>query len=132
MQETGLEKFSNLGVAVFEYDFATHGGAVSTIVLTNDYVPDDAIVLGGMIEVKAACTSDGSATVAFHLLSSEDVLAATAVASLTLAAQIDTVPVWTAATALKMTAATQLSCVIGTAALTAGRIFVSLIYVLTG
>ena len=131
MQETGLNKYSNLGVAVFEYDFATHGGAVSTITLTNDTIPNDALVLGGMVECKAAVTSDGSATVGFYLLAADDVLADTAVASLTLAANLDVVPVYSAATAIKTIAATQLKCIIKVAALTAGTIHVSLIYVVT-
>ena len=115
-----------LGWAVFEYDFALHGGAVSTITVGPKLLPAGAIVMDGIIHVKTAPTSEGSATVALHLLSSEDILAATAIASLTLNSLHDTVPVGTAATMLRCTAATQLSVVIATAALTAGVIAVGL------
>lgn len=115
-----------LGWAVFEYDFALHGGAVSTITVGPKLLPAGAIVMDGVIHVKTAPTSGGSATVALHLLSSEDILAATAIASLTLNSLHDTVPVGTAATMLRCTAATQLSVVIATAALTAGVIAVGL------
>ena len=120
-----------LGWAVFEYDFALHGGAVSTITVGPKLLPAGAIVMDGVIHVKTAVTSAGAATVALHLLTSEDILAATGKASLTLNALLDTVPVGTAATMLRCTAATQLSVVVGTAALTAGVIAVGLRWGLT-
>jgi len=111
----------------FLYDFAKHGGAVSTITVGPKLIPPETIIVQGMIRVVTACTSGGSATVALHLSSSEDIVAATAVASLTLDALLDPVPVGTAATSILCTSATQLSVVIATAALTAGKIGVHLL-----
>jgi hypothetical protein len=110
----------------FLFDFAKHGGAVATILVGPKLIPPETIITSGMIRVVTACTSGGSATVALHLSSSEDILGATAVASLTLDALLDSVPVGTAATSILCTAATQLSVVVAVAALTAGKIAVSL------
>ena len=124
MQEQGLG--SRVMEFDFVYDFAKHGGAISTITVGPKLIPAQTVITQGIIRVVTACTSDGSATVALHLLSSEDILAATAIASLSLDALVDTVPVGTAATSLICTAATQLSVVVATAALTAGKIAVHL------
>lgn len=128
MQTSGLEK-AKVNLASFEYDFAVHGGAIGDISLVNDSLPDDAIILDGIIDVKTALVGSG-ATVALKALSSEDILAATAITSLTLAALVATVPVGTAATALKMTASGGLTMTVATAALTAGRFVVHLQYVI--
>ena len=114
-------------VARFRYDFATHGGAVGDIVLSA-LLPAGAIVTSGMIEVNEAVTSDGSATVALKLETGEDVLAATGKASLTEGALLDTVPVHTAATAVKIVDATAVTLTVGTAALTAGQMDIYLEY----
>lgn len=114
-------------VMSWEYDYAKHGGAVGDIALTPK-LPIGAIVTSGMIHVPTAVTSDGSATVALKLKTSEDVLAATAKASLTLNALLDPVPVHTAATAVRTTALTGLTVTVAVAALTAGKIRVHLEY----
>jgi hypothetical protein len=87
--------------------------------------------MDGIVHVKTACTSGGSATIAIQALAAEDILAATAVASFSLNALLDVVPVGTAATMIRCTAATQLTFVIATAALTAGVISVGLRWGLT-
>jgi hypothetical protein len=109
----------------FLYDFAKHGGAISTITVGPKLIPPETIITSGIIRVVTAPVGT-NATVALHLSSSEDILAATAITSLTLDALLDTVPVGTAATSILITAATQLSVVIATTALTAGKIAVSL------
>jgi hypothetical protein len=129
MQNAPLE--GRLGWAVWEYSFALHGGAVSSIAVAPKLLPAGAIIMDGIVHVKTACTSGGSATVAIQALAAEDILAATAVASLTLNALLDVVPVGTAATMIRCTAATQLTFVIATAALTAGVISVGLRWGLT-
>lgn len=127
MKRRGLEPSKR--VAYFEYDFARDGGAVGTIAMRGDGLPDDAVITSGMIHVVTAVTSGGSATVALHLLSAGDILAATAKASLTLNALIDTVPVGTAATSIRTTSAGLVPTVtIATAALTAGKIVLALEY----
>ena len=110
----------------FLYDFAKHGGAVSTITVGPKLIPPETIITSGVIRVVTACTSGGSATIALHLSSSEDIVGATAVASFSLDAMLDVVPVGTAATSILLTAATQLSVVVAVAALLTGKIEVSL------
>ena len=103
--------------AKFTYDFATDGGAVSSITLGQ--LPDKAVVTGGHIEVETAVTSAGSATVAFGIVANTDAfVAATAKATLALnyvAATSNDLP-------LKMTGETPVLATIATAALTAGKI----------
>lgn len=83
-------------------------------------VPKGAIVLGGYVDVIAAVTSNGDATVAIHLANANDLLAATGKAYLTLAAQL---PMAAAATTpFKLAADTPVTVTVGTAALTAGVI----------
>lgn len=113
-----------LHVAHAKYDFAVNAGAVSTIAPANsDTIPDNAIIIGGTINVTTACLSSGSATVAIGTSagsSTTALLAATAKASLSADAVINAVPVL--ATPVKMTAAGTVTFTIGTAALTAGVI----------
>lgn len=120
---------TRVGLALFEYDFATHGGAIGTIVIGANRLPIGAIVLDGIIHVKTAPTSGDAATVALHVMTSEDILAATAIATLTLNSLHDTVCVGTAATAIRCTSAKGLSFVIGAYTLTAGNIVVGLRYI---
>lgn len=100
------------------YDFSKHGGAIGTISLTPK-LPDDALVVSGMIHVKTALVGS-SATVALHLLTADDVYADGAITAFSLAATLAVVPL-AAASSLKMTAATALTMTISTAALTAGK-----------
>jgi len=127
MERQGIEPVKR--VAYFEYDFAKDGGAIGDIELRGDALPEGAIVVDGLVHVKTACTSGGSATVALKLLSAADVMAATAVASLSLNAIIATKPVGTAASAiLNTTAGIGLTATVAVAALTAGKIVVALEY----
>jgi hypothetical protein len=127
MQNSGLSPMKY--VADFRYDFAKDGGAVGDIEL-GPYLPVNAIITSGMIHVETAATSGGSATVALKVNTAEDVLAATAVGSLTLNALLDVVPVGTAATAIRTTALKKLTMSIAVASLTAGKIRVILEYYL--
>ena len=131
MQETGLEKYSNMGTVSYEYDFARDGGAISDITLSSDILPDDAIVLDGVIHVKTAVTSGGSATIALKVNSSEDILAATAIASFSAGALLDVVADGTATNMILTAAKKNLTMTVATAALTAGRFVVHLRYVLS-
>ncbi|NET97612.1 hypothetical protein, partial [Okeania sp. SIO1H2] len=65
------------------YDFAIHGGAISTITLDTATIPDNAIITGAYVDVLTDPTSGGSATIALGLNTTTDVLAATAIASVT-------------------------------------------------
>lgn len=126
MQNAPLE--GRLGCARFEFDFALHGGAVGDITVGPKLLPKGAIVESGIIHVKTAFTSGGSATVAVKALSANDILAATAIASLTLNALVDVVPDGAATNMFRCTAATQLTVTIAVEALTAGKMAICLNY----
>ena len=83
-------------------------------------IPDNAIVIGGSIDVIAAVTSDGSATVAISLVAANDLLTATAKASLGIKAQKPLAAV--IAQAIKLEEEKAVTDIVGTAALTAGKI----------
>jgi hypothetical protein len=128
MQNAPLE--GRVGLAVFEYDFSKHGGAQGAITVGPKLLPKGAIVMAGIIHVKVACLGS-SGTMAIQVASSEDILAATNVSSLTLNALIDVVPVGTAATSIRCTSAGQLTCTIATTDFTAGKVAIALKYVAT-
>lgn len=121
---------SSKRVAVYEYDFAQHGGAVGAITVYGDVIPAGAIIKEGIVHVKTAVTSSGSATLQIKALTTDDILASTAKASLTLNALIATVPVGTAASSIRVTSAiTALTFTVGTEALLTGKVRVYLEYV---
>lgn len=117
--EPGVKEFT------FLYDFAKHGGAIGDITVGPKLIPPQTIITQGIIRVVTAFAG-ASATVALRLATSEDILAATAITSLTLDALLDVVPVGTAATSIICTAHTQLTLTVATAALTAGKLAVTL------
>ena len=129
---TALSKV-NVRVAYARYSFATDGGAIATITpAVNSTIPDNAIVFGGLLNSTTALTSGGSATVAVGTSagsSTTSVKGATAVGSYTADALLATVPVFTAGSAFKMTAAGQITVTIATATITAGVLEVFLFYV---
>lgn len=113
------------GCTITEYDFSTDGGAVGDINLSAT-LPKDAIVYDGMIDVITDPTSGGAATIALRYESAGDVLAATAIGSVT--GQVKTVPDNSAANCIKLTAKRDLIMTVATAALTAGKLVVVLKY----
>jgi hypothetical protein len=130
MQASGLMSHKN--VAYYEFNFAKHGGAVGAISVPGDVIPAGAIIKEGLIHVKTAVTSDGSATLQIKALSTDDILASTAKSSLTLNALLATVPVGTAASSIRVTSdITELVFTVGTADLTAGKVVVALEYIVT-
>lgn len=127
MERRGLEPVKR--VAYFEYDFAVDGGVIGDHPLRGDSLPEGAVVTGGMVHVKAACTSSGSATVSLKAETLADVMPATGVASLVTNALLDVVPDGTAAHAVRTTAnGRQVVAAIATAGLTAGKFVVALEY----
>lgn len=77
---------------VFEYDFAKEGGAAGDITLRGAPIPVGGVIVGGYVDVITAVTATGSATVALKVTGTADILAATAKASLSLAALLIAVP----------------------------------------
>jgi hypothetical protein len=112
-----------------EWDFAADGGAVSTITLRSQDgpLPIGSIVLGGVIDVTVAALS-GTGTMAFSTgQTGADLLAATGQAGLTIGLKA-IIPVFTAATMIKLTADRTPNVVIATAAFTAGTLRLRLVY----
>lgn len=114
--------------AVYEYDFATDGGAVSTIAMrplgtSPASIPSGAIIDDTVVEVLTVLTSGGAATIAAQIEAANDVVNAAAVGGApwsTLGRKAG-IPI-SAATSLKTTAARVPSVVIAAAALTAGKV----------
>jgi len=115
------------------YDFAVDGGATSAIGL-GVTIPDNAIVTGGFVEVVTTCTSsDDSGTMALHIQTANDLVTATAISggsNIWDAGIHSIVPAGTGATAIKCTAAREITATIATDAFTAGKLNVWLQYVI--
>lgn len=127
----GYPQAAPLKVARGRYDFAVDGGAVGDIDLTStEQIPDNAVVLGGFIEVDTALTSGGSATVALKVESAADLQTAAGVGSAPWSSTgiKSVIPVFTGATAVKTTEARKIQATVATAALTAGVFDVVLFY----
>ena len=110
-------------VAHFKYDFSLDGGVIGLVTIkTTAQLPINAILLDGMLKAVVAPVG-ASATIAFGTSagsSASSILGATAITSFTLGTLVDIVPVGTAATAVKMSAAGNITMTIATTALTAG------------
>lgn len=121
-----------VGNAKMTYDFSVDGGAIATITPGNSpTLPLGAIILGGTIDITTQLTSGGAATIALGTSagsSSSSLKGATAVASWTVG-QLALVPVFTAATYVKLTADGRLTLTVAAAALTAGRFDVNLLWI---
>lgn len=124
------------------FDFARLGGAVSTISLrssttdalnnplTTCLLPKGAIIMETLIDTITTPTSSGSATIALSTGQvAADLLAATAYGSVT--GILAGIPLGTAATAIKLTADRTPTATIATAALTAGKFYVLISYILS-
>lgn len=117
------------------YDFATSGGAVGTIALLDGEglpvkLPNKAIITNAIIDVITQPTSASTPTIAITVQSANDILTATAIASLTTGVKQGT-PANTVGTAIKMTAENSVSAVIAGTTLTAGKFMVLIDYVVS-
>jgi hypothetical protein len=123
--------FSGLRVAHAIFSFAVDGGVTGLITpVSTAVIPANAIIIGGTVNVVAAVTSLGSATLSVGTSagsSASALLAATAKASLTLAAILNAVP--TLAVPVKMSAAGSITVTVGSADLTAGKVEIFLFFV---
>lgn len=122
-----------VGNAKMTYDFAVDGGAISTITPANSpTIPQKAIILGGVIDITTTVAAGAGATIALGLGSGAQVAAlkaATGFATYT-AGLVALIPVFTAATAYKVTAAARLTLTIATNTVTAGKFDVNVVYVM--
>lgn len=129
MEQSALENY--VKVAQYEYDFAKHGGAVGAITVGPKLLPAGAKIFQGFVDVTTAVTSAGAATIQLMVTGADDIMASTGKASFAANALLDIVPVGTAATMVIVAAAANLTVTVGTAALTAGKFTVNLLYVVT-
>lgn len=116
-------------VAKATFDVAVDGGAISTITpKLNSKIPDNAIILGGIIDnLTAFVGTNATIAVGTSAGSAADSLkAATAITSYT--GLLAIVPVFTAATMIKMTAEGVITVTVATTALTAGKFDIYLLY----
>lgn len=117
-------KTEGMRVARALYNFTVDGGAVATITpVINTTIPANSIILGVIANPTVALTSGGSATIAIGTSAGSSTTAlkgATAVASYTIDAVMAGTPVFTAATAVKLSAAGTITITVATATLTAG------------
>ena len=124
---------TGLRVAQATYDFAVEGGAIGAIGL-GVTLPDDAIIWDGFYDVKTTCTSATDAgTMALHAQTANDLKTATAISSGTTwdAPGVKAiVPVGTAAAAIKLTAARELTATIAVEDFTAGKFVLYVFYTL--
>jgi hypothetical protein len=115
--------FSGILIAKAIYDFATDGGADTTITpALNVTLPANAILLGGFVKAGAALVG-ATATIALGTTagsSTTALLAATAIASFAADAMLPLVP--TRAVPKELTAAGQITVTLAVAPLTAGQL----------
>ena len=119
-----------LQVAKCIYSFAVDGGVTGLITpKRTQSLPKNTVIVGGTVNSTGAVTSSGSATLAVGTSagsSATALLAATAKATLSANALVNAVPVF--ATPVKLSAAGLVTVTVGTAALTAGVVEITLFY----
>ena len=130
----GVDGLGLLRVARATYDFAEHGRAISTINL-GVTLPNNAIVVGGFIDVVTTCTTAAAdaGTMAISIQSANDLVTATAVSAggniwdeglRAIVLKSNT----SESTGIKLTAARAITATIATQAFTAGKFTVFLHY----
>ena len=131
----GTRWLSSVQIAIATYDFAVDGGAISTITPSKGYnLPDNAIILDGMVDVITTLTSAGDlATIAIQTEAANDIVTAVAIGTGTPwdAGLRAIIPLGTNTTAIKLTAARDIKIVIAVEALTAGKFHTILRYITT-
>lgn len=129
LSSNGKSGLGELQMARAIYDFSLDGGAIAEIIPVNNcLIPDNAVIVGGTINVTTAVTSATGANLTIGTTAgsaADSLLASTAKGSLTLNALINAVPVF--ATPVKMTAVGYIS-VTPDAVLTAGVIEITLFF----
>ena len=118
---------SRAPVAAFTYDFSVDGGVAGAIVIGAGRIPAGAVIFDGLVHVVAAVVGDTS-TLAISIVGANDILTATAEASLTIGAFLDVVPDGTATNVLLVSAESGCTFTIASVDLTAGKVVVALRY----
>lgn len=127
---------NRMHIAKAKYDFAVQGGAVATGNLVGEngqtvVLPNKAVVVDCLIDVLTPATTSAGGTMALGTgQAGNDLKAALAAASYT--GLLACVPVGSAATSIKLTADRTMTYTIATGALTAGKVWVYVYYILGG
>lgn len=122
------------GMMKVVYDFTVQGGAIGAINLLDEngnaaILPAGAIITNTTFDVITALTTSASGTMAVNSEAAGDLKAALAAASWT--GKLAGVPVGTAATWVKLTANRQIVATIATGAITAGKWYAFVEFVLS-
>lgn len=135
--QLGTTVVSNrIHIAKAKYDFAVQGGAIGTGNLVGEdgksvVLPNKAVVVDCLLDVLTAGDTAAAGTIALGTgQAGNDIKAALAAASYT--GRVACVPVGTAATAIKLTADRTMTYTIATGAITAGKVWVYVYYILGG
>lgn len=137
-----VDGFGAMGEIRLTYDFAVHGGAISTINLGVDKLgtsplsvtlPQGACIIDGFYDVLTALAGAGASIALSSGEAAGDLLAATLITTAGTLGRKAITPADTAATIVKTTTATRIpNIVISGGALTAGKLVLVLRYVVTG
>lgn len=118
------------------YDFSVDGGAVGAITLkASPLIPANAIIFGGFIYGITTPTSAGAATIAVGLGTGAQAAALKAAANdetYAAGSTLAIIPVFTAASVVKVAAESKITITVATAALNAGKFSVHLFYFMAG
>lgn len=134
--QLGTAIISNrIHIAKAKYDFSVQGGAIGTGNLVGEdgksfVLPNKAVIVDCLIDVLTPATTSASGTIALTAQSAGDLKAALAAASYT--GRVACVPVGTAATVIKLTADRTMTYTIATGAITAGKLWVYVYFILGG
>ena len=130
MQTSGVE--NNVRVSYFQWDFAKHGGTIGAITVYGDGIPANGWIIDAKVRVNTGLVGSG-ASMAIMAVGAGDVLAATAITSLTLNDVLQGVPdMATVAHSIVLgSAINSLTFTPSAANITAGKITVALMWVLS-
>lgn len=116
------------------YDFEVDGGAIGAIGL-GVTIPDNAVITRAWVDVITTLTSaTDAATIALHANAANDLVSAIAISDVSNpwdAGLQEGIPVDSAATAIKLTAARELTATVAVEALTAGKFVLMVEYMIT-
>lgn len=124
-----------VGNAKASYDFATDGGAISTITpLNSPTIPIGAIILGGLLEIPVTIPVGVGASIGIGLGSGAQVASILAPAAINGApwstiGMKAIIPIFTAATYIKVAASTKLTFTVSATPLSAGQFNVNVVYI---
>ena len=120
-----------LNRVVAEYDFGVEGGAISTIGLRGDTIPNGALLVNAYMHVDTAFTTGSGATMGISSEGASDVQAATVVSGAPYSTTgIKRLTLTSTSAGIKTTAERTISVVIAVGTVTAGRMRVILEYLL--